>query len=69
MLKTKHIQAAHEVRMWLGTIAIGVAVINGLQAEYPELRWSNLIDRAKKKLGKKQEDKVIKVVVIREGES
>lgn len=72
MFKYKHIQAAHEIRMWIVTIATGVAAANMMLERHPEVREKirNTIDGVKEKFTKEEKDKsVIKVVIVSNEES
>lgn len=72
-MRYKHIQAAHELRMWILTIATGVAAANVMLAKHPELKEKaqNAWDSVKGKFSKKENPntKTIKIVIINEGES
>lgn len=72
-MKYKHIQAAHELRMWILTIATGVTAASAVLARHPEAKeWvDNKIDNAKGMFKKdKKKTKTIKIVIVNdEGES
>lgn len=76
MIKYKHIQTAHEIRMWILMLAAGgVAVEKILEANpYLKHRMQTKLDKLKSKFTKEEqatetEEKIIKVVIVREGES
>lgn len=72
-MKYKHIQAAHELRMWILTIATGVTAASAVLARHPEAKeWvDNKIDGVKGSFKKdKKKTKTIKIVIVNdEGES
>lgn len=67
-MKYKHIQAAHELRMWILTIGMGIAAASKLMEKHPEIKESvtKRIEKVKSKFENNEEEEVIKVVVIRE---
>lgn len=68
-MRYKHIQAAHELRMWIMMIAVGVATGKAMLNRHPEVKEKicGVVDRVKGK--KKEKPTVIKVVVVRDEES
>lgn len=62
-MKYKHIYAAHEARMWLGTIISGVTALSVIASTHPELvkAVTNKVADIKNKFSKKPP---IKIVVI-----
>lgn len=66
-MKYKHIQATHELRMWILTIATGVAATNAVLQRHPEAKeWiDNKIDGVKGVFKKdKKKTKTIKIVIV-----
>ncbi len=65
-MKYKTIYAAHEARMWLGTIISGIAVVTAITAAHPEMKdavkkkWSGIKEKIRKKN--------LKIVVVNEKE-
>ena len=72
-MKHKHIQAAHELRMWILTIATGVTAASAILARHPEAKeWiDDKIDGVKGAFKKdKKKTKTIKIVIVKgDGES
>ena len=68
-MKYKHIYAAHEARMWLGTIISGVTALSAIALAHPELKEAvtNKVKGIKNKFSKKPPIKI--VVVDQEKES
>jgi len=60
-MKYKHIQAAHEIRMWVMTIVSAVGTVVAIDTAHPEYR-----EAIKAKSSKKQPK--LKIVVVREEE-
>lgn len=58
-MKYKHIQAAHEIRMWVMTIVSAVGTVMAIDAAHPEYR-----EAIKAKFKKKP--KKIKIIVVDE---
>lgn len=77
MFKYKHIQAAHEVRMWIIMLAAGGAIVKESLDRNPEAKYKvcNAFNNLWCKVTGKQptepqtEEKVVRVVIVREGES
>lgn len=73
MFKYKHIQAAHEIRMWITMLAVGGIAAKEMLDANPVIKYriQSKFDNLKCKITKKQptEEKVVKVVIVREGES
>lgn len=77
MFKYKHIQAAHEIRMWIIMLAAGGAIAKEALDLHPEVKYKfqNAIDKLKCKVTGKQptepqtKEKIVRVVIVREGES
>lgn len=73
-MKYKTVQAAHEIRMWAIALATGFVAAKKYADTHPEAKkWleekvSSVTGKFKKKEEPKEE-KVIRVVIIREGES
>jgi hypothetical protein len=71
-MKYKTVQAAHEIRMWLIALTSGAIVAKKYVDTHPEAaEWVNnkvskVIGKFKKKEEPKTEEKIIKVVIIRE---
>lgn len=73
-MKYKTVQAAHELRMWAIALATGFVAAKKYVDTHPEAEaWLNdKVSRVTGKFKKKEEpkeEKVIRVVIIREGES
>lgn len=74
-MKYKTVQAAHEIRMWAIALATGFVAAKKYVDTHPEAaEWLNgkvsrVTGKFKKKEELKEEEKVIRVVIIREGES
>jgi hypothetical protein len=67
VMKYKHIQAAHELRMWILTIATGVTAASAVLARHPEAKeWiDDKIDGVKGVFKKdKKKTKTIKIVIV-----
>lgn len=67
-MKYKHIQAAHELRMWIVTLAAGAAAANALLEKHPKVKESieKKVNAVKGKFKKKEEPTIVQYVVIRE---
>lgn len=66
-MKYKHIQAAHELRMWILTIATGVAATNAVLQRHPEAKeWIDGVKGVFKK--DKKKTKTIKIVIVNDEE-
>lgn len=73
-MRYKTVQAAHEIRMWAIALATGFIAAKKYVDTHPEAaEWLNdKVSRVTGKFKKKEEpkeEKVIRVVIIREGES
>lgn len=66
-MKYKHIQAAHELRMWILTFATGIAAANAILERHPEAKeWvHDKFDGMKGIFTKnKKKTKTIKIVIV-----
>ena len=69
-MKTRNVQAAHEIRMWLVLIVGGVIAAKKYVSEHPDAEaWVNeRVNRVTSKFKKEEpnREKIIKVVVVHE---